>query len=479
MRVAYEELSRYAGHVAMVDGCFDPLHGGHVAYFRAATALGLPLLANVQPDEYILRVKGRPNLLPEEQRVALIDSLADVSYVHLCRSSTADVLRRLRPAVYVKGSDWQGRLPVEQAALAEELGVRIAFLDSQLGSSSEIVSRFLSRSESDAGPPPDRPPPERPPYAAIVTTHTNPYLSGVAKFSAMLAGRLGVPCVPVTEARALLRGPLLLSAKLSDDGPRGAALAADALEALQRNRVEFDVFLHAYTSAPEERALAACARRRFAGNGEIARRMSADGVEATALWCPELLDHARPVTEHVLQLFSFGMVHKVRVPDYERLRDLLEGARVDYALTVSTAFHEKASFGGIDSIAEGFTRIFGERVSLLGFLSDAAVGHFLRRAHAFVAFFPGGVRENNTSVLAAMAAGRVPLTNLDPDSPEWMLHGRNVLDVARVGAEDLQPVGLLRLGQQAREDAAANAGWDALVERFVSLAAAERVPAVR
>ncbi|HEY3316912.1 MAG TPA: adenylyltransferase/cytidyltransferase family protein [Coriobacteriia bacterium] len=477
MQVTYEELSRYAGRVAMVDGCFDPLHAGHVAYFSSAAALEYPLLANVQSDAYIRSAKGRPNLLPEEERAALIDALADVSYVHLCRTSTADVLRRLRPAVYVKGSDWRGLLPPEQHSLAEELGFRIAFLDTRGSSSSELVSRFLARSESDPAPPSaELPlPPKRRPYAAVVTTHTNPYLSGVAKFSALLARRLGVPCIPLAEAPKLLHGPLLLSVKLSDDGPSAASRTAAALRALEHAGVAFDVFLHAYGSAPEELSLAEAARRRFAGNAEISRRLAADGLPAEPLWCPELLDHARPVGEHVLQLFSFGMAHKVRVGGYERLRDLLEGADVDYSVTVSTAFHEKASFGEIDAIAAGFARIFGDRVSLLGFLSDAAVGHFLRRAHAFVAFFPGGVRSNNTSVLAAMAAGRVPLTNLDADSPQWMCHGTNVLDIARTSAEELRPASLLRLGGQSREDAAANAGWEALVERFVALREQEPV----
>jgi hypothetical protein len=227
------------------------------------------------------------------------------------------------------------------------------------------------------------------------------------------------------------------------------------------------VFLHAYSHAPEERLLAIGARRCFAGNGEIARMMLAGGLIAEPLWCPELLDHARPVGDHVLQLFSFGMVHKVRVADYERLRDTLNDAGIDYTLTVSTAFHEKASFGGIDSITQGFTRIFGDRVSLLGFLSDAAVGHFLRRAHAFVAFFPGGVRANNTSVFAAMAAGRVPLTDLDAFSPAWMRHGVNVLDLSSLTAEDLDAQRLLALGHRARRDVALNAGWPALTERLL------------
>jgi len=34
MIVPTEQLGAHRGRVAMVDGGFDPLHGGHVAYFR-------------------------------------------------------------------------------------------------------------------------------------------------------------------------------------------------------------------------------------------------------------------------------------------------------------------------------------------------------------------------------------------------------------------------------------------------------------
>ncbi|MEY3358669.1 MAG: Cytidylyltransferase-like, partial [Actinomycetota bacterium] len=46
MIVAWNDLPNLAGKVAMVDGSFDPLHEGHIAYFSAAAELGWPLLCN-------------------------------------------------------------------------------------------------------------------------------------------------------------------------------------------------------------------------------------------------------------------------------------------------------------------------------------------------------------------------------------------------------------------------------------------------
>ena len=65
MIVAFEQLKEYRKKVAMVDGAFDPLHRGHIEYFRAAAEqLDVPLLCNVASDRYV-RSKHAP-LLPED-----------------------------------------------------------------------------------------------------------------------------------------------------------------------------------------------------------------------------------------------------------------------------------------------------------------------------------------------------------------------------------------------------------------------------
>lgn len=140
MIVRTEDLATLSGTVTMVDGGFDPIHQGHVAYFCAASALGYPLLCNVAPDEWV--ALKHPVLLPQADRGAVLDALRDVSYVHLAASSTSDVVRVLRPAVYAKGVDWEGRLPAEEVAVCAELGIRIAFLDTVLDSSTAILERL-------------------------------------------------------------------------------------------------------------------------------------------------------------------------------------------------------------------------------------------------------------------------------------------------------------------------------------------------
>jgi hypothetical protein len=83
----------------------------------------------------------------------------------------------------------------------------------------------------------------------------------------------------------------------------------------------------------------------------------------------------------------------------------------------------------------------------------------------FAAFFPRGVRANNTSVAAAMELGAVVITNLDRYSPSDLVHMKNVIDLQQCEALPTDPLELERL----RGVAAATVrrrDWDALVARL-------------
>lgn len=140
MIVPFDELKVYRGRVAMVDGAFDPLHGGHIEYFREAAKLGVPLLCNVASDRYV-RTKHAP-LLPETQRAEVVDALRYIDYTHVNQFDTETILRELRPSHYVKGKDWEGRLPQDQVGICREFGIAIVYLDTQRDSSSRLLERF-------------------------------------------------------------------------------------------------------------------------------------------------------------------------------------------------------------------------------------------------------------------------------------------------------------------------------------------------
>jgi rfaE bifunctional protein nucleotidyltransferase chain/domain len=120
VRVA-ESVRATGGTVVATGGCFDLLHAGHVATLAAARRLGDCLIVCINSDASVRRLKGpeRP-LVSAPDRAAVLSALECVDAVVVFEQDTpAQVLRRLRPHVWVKGGDYQGvRLP-EADVLAE------------------------------------------------------------------------------------------------------------------------------------------------------------------------------------------------------------------------------------------------------------------------------------------------------------------------------------------------------------------------
>ena len=147
MIVSFERLREYRGTVGMVDGAFDPLHKGHIEYFRAAAgAVDVPLLCNVASDSYVS--SKHPPLLPEDHRAAIVDAIRHISYTHINQFDTETILRELRPRYYVKGKDWEVRLPPDQLRICAEHGIGVVYLDTVIDSSTRLLEQFLSSKQT-------------------------------------------------------------------------------------------------------------------------------------------------------------------------------------------------------------------------------------------------------------------------------------------------------------------------------------------
>ena len=146
MIVKYKDLVKYHKKVTLVDGCFDPLHPGHILYFSEASKLGYPLLCCVENDANIRLNKKRPPVLTQNERVQVIDAIRFISFTVCSKSETADILVRLQPVIYAKGADWRKKgLPDEEKAICEKFGIKIVYLDTVLNSSARIVKRFIKK----------------------------------------------------------------------------------------------------------------------------------------------------------------------------------------------------------------------------------------------------------------------------------------------------------------------------------------------
>ena len=65
--------------VVLVTGGFDPLHSGHIAYFKEAKKLGDKLVVGVNTDAWLTRKKGRP-FMPGGERTTIIQNLSMVDH---------------------------------------------------------------------------------------------------------------------------------------------------------------------------------------------------------------------------------------------------------------------------------------------------------------------------------------------------------------------------------------------------------------
>jgi D-glycero-beta-D-manno-heptose 1-phosphate adenylyltransferase len=130
--------------LVLANGIFDLLHVGHVRYLGAARAAGAALLVAVNSDASARRLKGpgRP-LLPLAERLELIAALECVDLVVSFEGDTVEeVLRRVRPAIHAKGTDYTVE-SVPERGIARELGVRTMIVgDPKEHASSELIGRI-------------------------------------------------------------------------------------------------------------------------------------------------------------------------------------------------------------------------------------------------------------------------------------------------------------------------------------------------
>ena len=239
----------------------------------------------------------------------------------------------------------------------------------------------------------------------------------------------------------------------------------DGWAAAQQGR--YELFLHAFDDTPVEHRLIAGAARVYIGNRELSAQLAPLRPDAIELFCPGALLNPQRFQRTELSVFTFGMAHKIRVPLYRRLRDLLEATGKSYSVYVSTALHENTSFDGSFVVRfEELQAIFNGQVYFMGYLSDTAVYNHLMDCTFLAAFFEKGLRSNNTTVNAAMQCGCAVITNLDEYSPAGFVHMKNIIDInACDRLPDLEQAE--KLGRAAREISHADFGWDQLVARLM------------
>ena len=268
-------------------------------------------------------------------------------------------------------------------------------------------------------------------YASVVSFHTNPYTCGVARFNQALAKSMRVPIESVLQFEASQETVSLLSLKF-DEIPE--AMSERLLENLDQQLAAFDLFLHGINRSTIESKYIARARSVIVASREYADLIQEQRNDVISLFAPGAgVSGLRSTFD--ITLLTFGMAHKIRSDGYRKLGAMLKTDSRSFQLEISTALHDGTSFSeDFFSVGSEIGEVFEGNVSFLGFLADDEVSRRLTNADALVAFFPSGVRENNTTVLSAMAHGCAVITNLDEYSPPWMKHGESVFDVNQLAS---------------------------------------------
>lgn len=143
-RPVLAEWAKTQNEITLVSGCFDLLHAGHVALIEEAYRLGHSVLAAINSDDSIRRLKGdkRP-VMCSLDRAEMLAALQCVKIVTVFEEDDpSEVIRLVRPRYWVKGGD-HALKSLPERDLVESLGGQVIFFNYRLGySTTNLVERI-------------------------------------------------------------------------------------------------------------------------------------------------------------------------------------------------------------------------------------------------------------------------------------------------------------------------------------------------
>lgn len=148
LALAVDEHRRAGRRIVFTNGCFDVLHAGHVAYLNEAKGLGDVLIVAVNSDGSVRRLKGpdRP-VNTDADRAAVLAALSCVDHVVVFEEDTpAELIRAVRPDLYVKGGDYRPEM-LPETPIVHDYGGEVRVLGYLADrSTSAVIERIRSRS---------------------------------------------------------------------------------------------------------------------------------------------------------------------------------------------------------------------------------------------------------------------------------------------------------------------------------------------
>jgi cytidyltransferase-like protein len=113
----------------LVSGCFDLLHGGHIAFFKTASSYG-DLYVSVGRDDNLFQLKGKRPYFSQEERLYIVKSIKYVSEAFLASGSGMldfePDLKRIRPDILLVNHDGH---TADKESLCKENGIEYIVLE--------------------------------------------------------------------------------------------------------------------------------------------------------------------------------------------------------------------------------------------------------------------------------------------------------------------------------------------------------------
>ena len=113
----------------LVSGCYDLLHGGHIAFFKAASEYG-KLYVSIGRDDNVFRLKGKKPYFSEKERLYIVKSIKYVGDAFLASGTGlldfAPDMKKLKPDIFVVNHDGHS---ADKETLCKKEGVEYIVLD--------------------------------------------------------------------------------------------------------------------------------------------------------------------------------------------------------------------------------------------------------------------------------------------------------------------------------------------------------------
>lgn len=114
--------------IVCVSGYFDPIHVGHLEYFKFSKKIGTELMVIVNNDDQAILKKGK-SFMPCDERIKIIEELKCVDYVVKSIDKDRTVCETLRnvepkPTYFCNGGD-QNNNTIPEGSVCKERGIEL------------------------------------------------------------------------------------------------------------------------------------------------------------------------------------------------------------------------------------------------------------------------------------------------------------------------------------------------------------------